>query len=112
MDTLKSATKYDGEKSRIDLVDPSFLEELGKVLGFGAKKYAEHNWRLGLKVSRIIAATYRHLGAINNGEDIDPESGLPHTGHLACCTMFLSWTLRNRPECDDRYKDGTKTSIS
>jgi hypothetical protein len=101
---LRKAAKFDDEKPRIDLVDPLFLEELGMVLGFGARKYAANNWRKGLDVSRIIAAAYRHLGAINRGEDIDPESGLPHTGHLACCVMFLSWTLKKRPDCDDRYK--------
>lgn len=96
--------KHDQEKPRMDLLDPSFLEETAKVLGFGASKYAAHNWRGGINYSRLIAATYRHLGAINRGEDIDPESGLPHTGHLGCCIMFLNWMMTNRKDLDDRYK--------
>lgn len=98
-----TATKFDGDKARIDLVDPDFLETVGKVLGFGMRKYAANNWRKGMDWSRVIAAAYRHLGAINRGEDIDPESGLPHTGHLACCVMFLDWYRDNRKEFDDRY---------
>lgn len=101
---LTKGVKYDNDKPPMALLDPVFLEEVGRVLGFGAKKYLAHNWRNGISVSRLISATYRHLGALNRGEDIDPESGLPHTGHLGCCIMFLDWTLKNKPEMDDRWK--------
>ncbi len=97
--------KFDQEKPRMDLLDPDFLEDVARVLTFGAAKYTAHNWRGGVNVSRLIAAAYRHLGAINRGEDIDPESGLPHAAHLGCCVQFLSWTLKNKPEHDDRWKD-------
>lgn len=97
--------KYDGEKPHMDLLDADHLENVAKVLTFGAKKYAAHNWRNGINVSRLIAAAYRHLGAINRGEDIDPESGLDHVAHLGCCVQFLDWTLNNKPEFDDRWKN-------
>ena len=99
--------KYDQDKPRMDLLDPDHLEDVARVLSFGARKYAAHNWRNGIAVSRLIAASYRHLGAINRGEDIDPESGLPHTAHLGCCVMFLGWTLANKPEMDDRWTNST-----
>jgi len=102
--TLKAGTKFDQDKPRMDLLDADFLEGVAQVLTFGAQKYAAHNWRQGLSVSRLIAAAYRHLGAINRGEDNDPESGRPHTYHLGCCTMFLSEMLKNYPEMDDRWK--------
>jgi hypothetical protein len=101
---IYGGAKYDGSKPPLALLDPGFLEEVGNVLGFGAQKYAAHNWRQGIATSRLISAAYRHLGAINKGEDIDPESGYPHTGHLGCCIMFLDWTLKNKPELDDRWK--------
>ena len=101
---MQKAQKFDLDKPRIDLVDPYFLEVLGSVLGFGAKKYASHNWREGLLLSRLIGAAYRHLGSISRGEDVDSESGLQHVGHLACCVMFLCWTMKFKPECDDRWK--------
>ena len=109
---IQTGVKHDGTKPRIDLVDPEFLEELGSVLSFGVSKYAAHNWRNGIHASRLIAAAYRHLGAINRGEDIDPESGFSHAGHLGCCVQFLFWTLKNRPEFDDRYKGVTNVSIT
>lgn len=97
--------KYDSEKPRMDLLDPSALEGLAEVLTFGAKKYAAHNWRGGIEYSRLIAAIYRHLNAINRGEDSDPESGLPHIDHLGCCWMFLSYFMKHRPDLDNRWTD-------
>lgn len=96
--------KADDGKSRIDLIDSEWLEGVGHVLRFGANKYAAHNWRGGIHVSRLIAGIYRHLGAINRGEDIDPESGMSHIYHLSCGAMFLSWMLKHRSDLDDRYK--------
>lgn len=96
--------KFDQDKPPMDLIDNDYLVELAKVLGFGARKYAAHNWRGGINYSRLIAAAYRHLGAINSGEDIDSESGLSHTGHLACCVMFLNSMMLHRKDLDDRYK--------
>jgi hypothetical protein len=99
--------KWDGDfgtKPPMALLDPGFLEGVAKVLGFGAQKYAANNWRNGIQVSRLISACYRHLTAINKGEDIDPESGLPHSYHLGCSVMFLSNMLATRPDMDDRWK--------
>lgn len=102
--------KHDQEKPRMDLLDPGFLEETARVLSFGASKYHAHNWRGGISVSRLIAAIYRHIGAINRNEDVDPESGLPHTGHLGCCVQFLDWMIKNRPDLDDRWKPSDPNS--
>lgn len=104
MDKLQVGTKYDEDKPPMALLDPEFLEGLARVLGFGANKYAPHNWRNGILCSRLISAAYRHLGAINKGEDIDSESGQSHVYHLGCCVMFLASMIEHRPELDDRYK--------
>ena len=96
--------KFDDEKPPMALLDAEYLEGIAEVLGFGASKYSAHNWRNGIAVSRLISAAYRHLGAINKGEDIDAESGKPHIYHLGCCTMFLASMLNNKPELDDRWK--------
>ncbi len=100
----KIAIKADSNKPRVDLIDAEWLEGIGYVLKFGADKYADHNWRRGFKFSRLIAACFRHLLAIMRGEDVDPESGLPHVHHLSCSVMFLAWHLKHKPELDDRWK--------
>ena len=88
----------------MDLLDADALEGLAKVLTFGAKKYAAHNWRKGIPNSRLIAALFRHAFALLRGEQIDPESGLPHIDHLGCCWMFLSNNLKNRPDLNDLWR--------
>lgn len=101
---LRHGIKYDQEKSRVDLIDSDFLEELGMVLKFGSEKYGPDNWRGGIKIRRIIGAALRHLYAIMRNEDYDKESGLRHVAHLACNVMFLAVMLKTRPDMDDRFK--------
>jgi hypothetical protein len=100
----EGGSKLDGGKPRTDLLDPLALEGISRVLGFGAQKYAAHNWRGGISYSRLIGAALRHIFAIVRGEDIDPESGFPHVDHLGCCWMFLSNMMKTRPDLDDRWK--------
>lgn len=38
--------KYDGEKIRLDLVEPSLIEAIGKIRTYGVKKYTdEQSWK-------------------------------------------------------------------
>lgn len=94
--------KYDGDKPRMDLLDWDALEGLAKVLTFGAQKYDANNWRGGIAYSRITSSLVRHLAAFQRGEDIDPESGLPHIDHIGCNWMFLSYFTKRRANLDDR----------
>jgi hypothetical protein len=96
--------KFDGDKPRMDLLDAYAIEQLSKVLTFGATKYAAHNWRKGIAKGRLIAAALRHLFAYLRGEDTDPETGLSHAAHAMCCCMFLLG-LEHRVDLDDRYKE-------
>ena len=82
--------KYDYGKLRYDLIAAHSLNELAKVYTMGAEKYEDNNWRKGLKWGRIFGATMRHLWAFWRGEDIDPESELPHLHHALCNLAFLS----------------------
>lgn len=100
----KNGVKFDQEKTRLELVSDLAIEGLGKVLTFGAAKYHDDNWRLGLEWRRVIGAARRHLAAFSSGEDLDPESGLPHIDHALCCLMFLSEYQKTANGTDDRYK--------
>lgn len=91
-----SGMKFDTQKAKFDLIDPFFHEDLAYVLTFGAVKYGPNNWQqVEDAVSRYIAALERHANAFKQGEITDPESGLPHTAHIACNAMFLHWLKRN-----------------
>lgn len=99
-----SAVKHDQDKLPMNLLSREALEQTAAVLKFGAQKYAEHNWRKGFLWSRPLAAAMRHLHAFNDGEDVDPESGLSHLAHAMCCVMFLLEFEKTHKELDDRYK--------
>ncbi len=82
--------KDDAEKLRFDLVPPSALAEIVKVLNFGAAKYDDHNWEKVPNLdARYYAAAQRHLTAWRKGELVDVDSGLPHLAHAGCCLLFL-----------------------
>lgn len=82
--------KDDKEKNRLDLIEPEFIEGVGKVLTFGANKYEPNNWqKVEDAEDRYYAAALRHLIAWRKGEKLDPESGLSHLDHVACNIMFL-----------------------
>ncbi len=103
---LKCGVKYDGEKPMLSLIPASLLIETGKVLTYGANKYAAHNWREGINQSRLISAALRHIIAFNEGEDNDSESGLHHLAHAICELSFaLEQSLNpvRYDAYDDRY---------
>lgn len=82
--------KFDNDKLRYDLFPSEALEEITKVLTYGAKKYDDNNWRLleGWK-DRYYAACLRHLIAYRKGQEMDEESELMHLSHAACCLVFM-----------------------
>lgn len=96
--------KHDQEKIPLELLSSTWLMGVGRVLGFGAKKYAAHNWRKGLQQSRLLGAALRHIVAYLGGEDRDEETGLSHLYHASCCLMFTSELKETHPELDDRWK--------
>jgi len=100
----RSAMKFDTDKLPVNLLSSEALLQTAAVLKFGADKYHAHNWRDGFAWSRPLAAAMRHIMAYNDGEDKDPESGLSHLAHAACCIMFLLEFEKTHPELDDRYK--------
>ena len=89
-DKLEAGRKFDGGKLDYTLVPWEGMDEVVKVLEFGAKKYARDNWK---KVehadTRYLAAAFRHLIQHNNGETADKETGLSHLAHATCCMLFL-----------------------
>lgn len=57
------------------------LGSLGNL--HGDLKYGRLNWRAaGIRYSVYLDAIIRHAQAALEGEDVDPESGLPHEAHI------------------------------
>lgn len=103
--------RYNKDKSKWSLADYDALKPMIDVLEFGAKKYSPNNWKGGLSVTDTIESLLRHTYALLKGEDNDSESNLPHTGHILCNAMFLSYMLQFKKEKDDRFIDKNKLSV-
>jgi len=56
----------------------------------GALKYGTWNWRkAGVRASIYADAAKRHIDAWFNGEETDPDSGLPHLAHALACLNII-----------------------
>lgn len=100
------AVKADSGKMDWSLLPIESVEEIIKVLEFGATKYDDWNWATGegFKYTRVFNATMRHLWAWFKGEDNDPETGLSHWAHAGCNVLFMLHFIKNkhRYNQDDR----------
>ncbi|WP_266156768.1 dATP/dGTP diphosphohydrolase domain-containing protein [Dyella silvatica] len=84
------------------VMDLPNLADAAKVFDYGRKKYAEWNWAKGMPWSAPMACAIRHCLAILDGEENDPESGLPHLAHVKCNLLMLLTFTGTYPEGDDR----------
>ena len=97
-----SGARYNDGKPDYSLIPICTLEDEARVWMYGAQKYAAWNWAKGMAWSVPFACAMRHLAAWQKGEDVDPESGLPHLAHVMCNIRMLTLDTKNFPEGDDR----------
>ena len=94
--------KDDNEKIRLELVPPELLVAVGDILTFGASKYADRNWEVGMSWGRVFGALMRHMWAWWAGESKDQETGRSHLWHAGCCIAFLIAYEERGVGTDDR----------
>ncbi len=97
-----SGARYNAGKPAFELVPLVALEDCAKVFDYGRQKYAPWNWAKGMPWSAPLGCLLRHLSAWQRGEDNDPESGLPHLGHVMANLVMLTTYARTFPQGDDR----------
>ena len=111
---LTEGLKFDDDKVRLELLPPELLYAIATILTFGAKKYADRNWELGMSWSRVFGAMMRHMWCWWGGKlptnksflfgDLDTETNYSHLWHAGCCVAFLiSYEERGIGD-DDRAK--------
>jgi len=89
-----SALRFNKGKPKWSLVHFKSLIPLVRVLEFGAKKYSKDNWKKGLDKNEILESAIRHIMSMMDGELIDPESGLSHSGHVMANMMFFEYQIK------------------
>jgi hypothetical protein len=103
-----SIRKNEG-KSQCREIDPNFILSMAEVLTKSQQKYDQFNWQKPTKLSTPYDSLMRHILAFQQGEDIDPDDGLPHLTKAAINLMFMAYHLRSNPEyADDRGFKGKK----
>lgn len=100
---MENGSKFDSGKAPITLIPGTAIVQIANVLGYGAGKYGAHNFKGGIRHSRLLDATLRHIIAYCEGQDLDPESNKPHLAHAGASLSMLLWMIEHRPDLDDRY---------
>lgn len=95
------------KKPQLHLIPKAALDEMARALELGKRKYGERNWITGdgVQITTYLSAMGRHLALLTDGtEDIDPESGAHHLGHLmAGCGIILD-AMKHGKLIDNRVK--------
>ncbi len=106
--TSLSKLQLDGDFSNLmiwykhQLHQPGVQEAIAHVFTYGRAKYAAHNWMKGMAWSIPLACALRHADALwYQREENDPESNLPHIGHIMCNLIMLMHYNFAFPEGND-----------
>lgn len=110
MAEIRTTSATGGEKGvkpeRHDLIPVKGVAAIARVFGFGAQKYADHNWRKKYEWGKSLAALNRHIDAFADGETYDPESGLPHLAHAGFhILVLLTWLEEDGEGVDNPMDD-------
>lgn len=87
---------------------PATATAMGCVgLAEGMLKYGRSNWRVaGARASIYVDACLRHLFAYFEGEDVAPDSGVPHLANALACLAILVDAEAAGKLTDDRQVPG------
>jgi hypothetical protein len=114
----RQALRYNaGKPDMTYLLSASYaLEGAAEVMRYGDEKYTtrdeegnvvetgRNNWKRGLSLENCLASLTRHMVRVLEGEQIDPESGLPHLDHLLCNAIFAAYFYNGRKAANDARK--------
>lgn len=106
----ETAVKFDNDKVDWMILPYDALEEIIKVMEFGARKYARGNFASGegLEYTRVLNSLMRHILAFSRGEDLDPETGISHMAHAGCNVLFLLHYIKNPEKFKNNDNRATK----
>lgn len=91
------------KKTPLQLLPPVFMAAVAWALKTGFIKYGPWNWRKQkVECQTYVGAIRRHLDAWQDGQDIDPESGLNHLAHVGACVAIILDAEANGTLVDNR----------
>lgn len=112
MDTTMKPSNNPKDAIGSDKLPLHLWPETATILGSlglleGMLKYGRSNFRaIGVRASIYYDACRRHLNKWFEGEDTDPDSGLPHLAHALACLAILVDAQAAGKLNDDRMIQG------
>lgn len=104
--------KIGATKTPLSLVPPGAIARVAEVMKVGAIKYGPFNWReFPVQQMTYIEAAGRHLGAYQDREDRDPETGLVHLWHAAAGILILIDAIECGSHVDNRPPPGCAAKV-
>lgn len=96
------ALRYNEGKLDWTLLDFPSLVPMVEGMTYGARKYERLNWQKPCDdPKQHLQSAMRHLLAIIGGEEIDPESGVRHSGLIGCNMMMYNFHTMQKEKKDD-----------
>lgn len=86
----------DADNVRFDLISPIGLRRLAETCDEGSKKYNDHNWLKGFKLSCLLNHAMRHLAMYNLG-----DASEDHLAHAAWNIFAMMHFEETRPDLID-----------
>lgn len=94
---------FGDKKVPLGLVPSASIIYEADALAEGARKYGPYNWRdKAVEMMTYLHAILRHTYALIDGEDVDPESGKMHLGHLKASAGILADAIETGNIIDNR----------
>lgn len=102
-----NADKFDGGKPDYSLLPKVFCDQVAYVMMYGATKYGAGNYLKGHRLTQLTAAAGRHLKELEEGNDVDEETGLTHAAQVCANMLMLMHQQQIGTLKDDRRINAT-----
>ena len=91
-------------KPQLQIIPPGHRDrEVARALSLGSAKYGPWNWRHNkVELMTYLGSMQRHIAAMIDGQDLDPESGAHHLGHVASGCAIVLDAAHHRTLIDNR----------
>lgn len=98
------APKYNSDKPRVELIPTDPMEKIAEAYSIGIAKYEINSWRKGFPFTDLIGAAKRHLHDLQEGRDLDEDSGCLAAAQVIWNMLsLLQQMLDGRFDLDNRY---------
>lgn len=98
----KQAMATRDQKLPLHLLEPTANAQIAQVLDHGAFKYGRRNfYKTPILANVYIGAVRRHIDALHEGQDLDPDTALSHWAHIGANVHVMLAAIKAGTYVDD-----------